>query len=377
MTHNIADLTLDEMVSRLIAGEVLQISGGEEFSLPLDDSRAILAFYNQDRRAYWNPDKDTAIQDGEVDRVLAALGNVPKTAAASVKLTAAPQKWQLVKIAAHRFRGLHRHCAEGGVDPKPFELELSAPATLFRGFNGAGKTSLISAICWCLTGYGYRSQGLPAPLHDCVSVHVAADNTDAEPGKNGFDIPVIVPIPTEQELLAAKGRHMGSAVVPLADRRSRGRGRASSPARWQEGVQTVAIGLEKLGLSDLALQVGTLMPGIAAATRFDDKTTLSQAVSTLTGLRPLAHFGLRSARLHDRLTDKYPKQAKQEKEASEKNAAQQKQTLDDLLKQGQDLPNLDCVALPGDGDPKAWTTGLEEAEKRLKAVEDKAAKDDA
>jgi hypothetical protein len=71
--------------------------------------------------------------------------------------------------------------------------------------------------------------------------------------------------------------------------------------------KTGAIGLEKLGLSDLALQVGTLMPGIAAATRFDDKTTLSQAVSTLTGLRPLAHFGTRSGRLHDRLTDKYLK----------------------------------------------------------------------
>lgn len=374
MAHNIADMTLDQLVLHLIAGELLHIAGGEEFSLPLNDSRAILAFYNQDRKAYWNPDKDTSIQDGEVDRVLAALDTVPKAIAAPAKAAAVSQKWQLVKIEAHRFRGLHRHCAEGGLDPKLFELELAAPATLFRGFNGAGKTSLVSAVCWCLTGLGHRSQGLPAPLHECVAVQVA---TDDEAEKNGFDIPTIVPIPTEQELVAVDGVPKVDTWVRLSFR-SLIDGRQVAVERHlqrdgKKAFKTAAIGLEKLGLSDLALQVGTLMPGIAAATRFDDKTTLSQAVSTLTGLRPLAHFGTRSGRLHDRLTDKYSKLAKQEKEASEKAAGAQKQTLDDLLKESQDLPNLDCVVLPDDSDPETWATGLEEAEKRLKAVEDNAA----
>jgi AAA domain len=306
MAHNIADMTLDQVVLHLIAGEVLHIAGGDEFSLPLNDSRAILAFYNQDRKAYWNPDKDTSIQDGEVDRVLAALDNVPRTMAAPAKATAVSQKWQLVKIEAHRFRGLHRHCAEGGLDPKLFEFELAAPATLFRGFNGAGKTSLVSAVCWCLTGYGHRSQGLPAPLHECIAVQVASDEDEAE--KNGFDIPTIVPIPTEQELVAVDGVPKVDTWVRLSFRSLiDGREVAVERHLQRDGKKTFktgAIGLEKLGLSDLALQVGTLMPGIAAATRFDDKTTLSQAVSTLTGLRPLAHFGTRSGRLHDRLTDK-------------------------------------------------------------------------
>ncbi|UFW92160.1 ATP-binding protein (plasmid) [Bradyrhizobium barranii] len=153
-------MTLDEVVSHLIAGEILHVASGETFFPPLSDSRAVLTFYNQDRRAYWNPDKDTAIQDGEVDCVLAALDNVPKALPAPAKAPVQFQKWQLTKIEAHRFRGLHRHCAEGGSDPKPFELELAAPATLFRGFNGAGKTSLVSAVCWCLTGYGYRSSAM-------------------------------------------------------------------------------------------------------------------------------------------------------------------------------------------------------------------------
>ncbi|MCD4511959.1 AAA family ATPase [Brucella pseudogrignonensis] len=377
--HNIADMTLDEVVLDLIAGEVLHIAGGEEFSLPLNDSRAVLAFYNRDRKAYWNPDKDTSIQDGEVDRVLAALDVVPNVVVAPAKAAAIPQKWQLVRINAHRFRGLHRHCAEGGADPKPFELELSAPATLFRGFNGAGKTSLVSAICWCLTGLGHRSQGLPAPLHECVAVQVASDNDEEE--KIGFDIPTIVPIPTEQELVAVDGVPKVDSWVRLSFR-SLIDGREITVERHlqrdgKKTFKTTAIGLEKLGLPDLALQVGTLMPGIAAATRFDDKTTLSQAVSTLTGLRPLAHFGTRSGRLHDRLTDKYPKLAKQEKEACERAAEAQKQTLNDLLKEGEDLPNLDCVVLPDDSDPRAWETGLQEADKLLKALEDMAAEEAA
>lgn len=377
MARNIADMTLDEVVSHLIAGEVLHVSGADEFSLPLIDSRAILAFYNQDRKAYWNPDKDTSIQDGEVDRVLAALDNVPKVTAASSSVAANTQKWQLVKIEAHRFRGLHRHCADGGADPKTFELELSEPATLFRGFNGAGKTSLVSAICWCLTGYGHRSQGLPAPLHECIAVQIASDGEQVP--TNGFDIPTIVPIPTEQELVAVDGVPKVDTWVRLSFR-SLIDGREVVVERQlqrdgKRAFKTVAIGLENLSLSDLALQVGTLMPGIAAATRFDDKTTLSQAVSTLTGLRPLAHFGARSGRLYDRLTDKYPKVAKQEKEANEKAAGDQKQTLADLLKDSPDLPNLDCVVLPDQSDPDAWVTGLEDAENRMKAVEETTAKE--
>jgi hypothetical protein len=112
VAHNIADLTLDEVIAGLIAGDALRISGGEEFSLPSADSRAILAFYSQDRRSYWSPDKDTAIQDGEIDRVLDALDKARKTTALALRRPLAEQKWRLIKVTAHRFRGLHRHCAK-------------------------------------------------------------------------------------------------------------------------------------------------------------------------------------------------------------------------------------------------------------------------
>lgn len=379
MTHKIADLTLDEVVLHLIAGDVVEVSGGEEFSLSLTDSRAVLAFYSKDRRAYWNPDKDTAIQDGEIDRVLDALDRPHTAGKAAPRASATVQKWRLTKVMAHRFRGLHRHCAEGGSDPYPFELELIGDVSLFRGFNGAGKTSFLNAICWCLTGYGYRSQGLPSALHEPVQVQVRSDDGESDIAEKEFTLPGIVPIPTEDELIAVDGLPKVDTWVRLTFRSLVDGHEVEVERRLERDgrrkFKTTASGLEKLGLADLALQVGTLMPGIAAATRFDDKTTLSQAVATLTGLRPLAHFGKRSARLHDRLINKFPKLAGEEKAGYEIAAVAQQQTLRDLLKDGRGLPDLDCVIPPTDAQPDVWKVGLEEAESRLTEVESKAAAD--
>src|SRR5437016_3104342 len=201
--RNVADLTLDEVVDSLIRGEALHVSGGEMFEITTADSRAALVFYNQDRRSYWNPEKDTAIHESEIDRLLDSLDRPVKPRAAAARPAAAMQRWRLTKVTVHRFRGLHRHCADNGIDPDPFEFEIQADATLLRGFNGAGKTSLVTAVCWCLTGYGYRSQALPAPLHESIKVHLAVDSGDGNDG--GFELPPIVPIPTEQELVLVDG----------------------------------------------------------------------------------------------------------------------------------------------------------------------------
>jgi AAA domain-containing protein len=376
--RNLADLTLDELVDSLIGGEALQVAGGDTFKIAAADSQAALAFYNQDRRSYWNPEKDTAIQESEIDRLLDSLDRPIKARAAVTRLAPSMQRWRLTKVAAHRFRGLHRHCADNGSDPDEFEFEVQADATLLRGFNGAGKTSLVTAVCWCLTGYGYRSQALPAPLHESIKVQFA-QLQDGGDGNDGFELPPIVPIPTEHELVLVDGaaKHdtwVRLTFVSLID------GREALVERHLErsgrkGFTTRAVGLERLGLSDLALQVGSLMPGIAAATRFDDKTTLSQAVSTLTGLRPLAHFGTRSARVHDRLIDKYPKEAKKAKDDARDTVSKQIQTLHDLLKGTEGLPDLACVVLPADDTPDAWEHGLQEADTNLKAVEETSAAD--
>jgi hypothetical protein len=377
MVVDIADLTLDQVVNHLVVGDAVHVAGGGDFSLPLKDSRNLLAFYSKNRQAYWNPEKDTNIIDGEIDRLLEALDRDVQIDILAPKTAGDQRRWQLVKVTAHRFRGLHRHCDDKGAAPEPFTLDISRQATLFRGFNGAGKTSLISAICWCLTGYGHSSQGLPAPLHLPITVRVADENGCAS--DDAFDLPPIVPIPTESELIAVGGKPQTDTWVRLKLRSLTDGSEAEVERRLERdgkrGFKTSSAGLERLGLSDLALQVGTLMPGIAATARFDDKTTLSQAIATLTGLRPLAHFGTRSARLHERLTGKYRKQAAEEKERCESDAATQLLTLKDILKEGDGLPDLSCVVAPNESFPEGWELGLKQAEEILREAEEKTSAD--
>lgn len=368
---DISDLTFDDVIAHLLAGDPISTPAGARFALENEDSRVLLAFYARDRSAYWNPDRDKNIVDGEIDQLLAALDSSPPTASPPVPVAQQTEHWRLTKIEAHRFRGLHRHCGAGGADPDIFLLDLAAPITMIRGFNGAGKTSLMSAICWCLTGYGHRSQGLPSPLHEPIPVKTLGD---AE-----FSVPAVAPVPTESELAAVGGapkldswvrltfESLADARPAVVERRLEREGR--------KNFKTEVTGLDALGLSNLALQVGTLMPALAAATRFNDKTDLSQAVSTLTGLRPLAHFGKRSARLHDHLTVKYPKLAEEAKTSHHTDAASKKQTLADLLAENSDLPDLDCIVLPRDTAPQAWRASIDEAEARLLAVEEQAARD--
>ncbi|WP_209021382.1 hypothetical protein [Paracoccus ravus] len=212
-------------------------------------------------------------------------------------------------------------------------------------------------------------------MHIPIAVQIADDNVSAVPNET-FELPPIVPIPTEKELLAVDGVPRVDTWVRLKFRSLVDKSEVEVERRLErdgkKNFKTTAIGLAKLGLPELALQVGTLMPGIAAATRFDDKTTLSQAVSALTGLRPLAHFGNRSIRLHDRLTDKYPKLATEEKKRCEGDATKQVTTLWDLLKDGAGLPDLSCVTAPKDTAPDEWKDGLKQAEELLRAAEDQA-----
>ena len=75
------------------------------------------------------------------------------------KLTALParpansnrRRLRLKKIEAHRFAGLHKF-GTPGVAPENYAHEFTSPLTLLEGRDGSGKTSLLNAIIWALTG---------------------------------------------------------------------------------------------------------------------------------------------------------------------------------------------------------------------------------
>ncbi|MGO8470006.1 hypothetical protein AB9F45_36730, partial [Rhizobium leguminosarum] len=85
--------------------------------------------------------------------------------------------------------------------------------------------------------------------------------------KSTFELPPIVPIPTEKELLAVVGQPQFDTWVRLKFRSLVDGTEVEVERRLErdgkKAFKASAIGMDKLGLSELALQVGTLMPGIA------------------------------------------------------------------------------------------------------------------
>ena len=128
-----------------------------EFNLSGDPPRAVLDWYRCNR-GRWASAVRVADAEALVD---AALAKPPMlTAKAARTVGANTRRLTLTRIEAHRFGGLH---AYGPVDhpPPTFVHEPNAPVTLLEGLNGSGKTSILNAVIWALTGQLLRPQRAP------------------------------------------------------------------------------------------------------------------------------------------------------------------------------------------------------------------------
>jgi len=203
--------TLDTLCNELVSGRGVSLRGdGRVLRLASDATRAVFDWYrrNQSKWAGQNRKEDVEALASEVDNEPPVL--------APLKAPDASRRVQLVHlkgIRAHRFAGIHHY---GSVDQAPpdFELEVQNTASpgvwIIEGSNASGKTSLLSAISWCLTGHIYRSQRPPERIDDPVEVH-RADLVQGPEGEAGCqDIAAITPVPPSEVL-----KRLGAANVPL------------------------------------------------------------------------------------------------------------------------------------------------------------------
>src|SRR5260370_186579 len=71
----------------------------------------------------------------------------------------APRTLSIRRIEIRSFGGITGYGADA------FAFDFDGQMTVVEGKNGSGKTSLLSAICWCLTGQAYRTQRPPEHVH--------------------------------------------------------------------------------------------------------------------------------------------------------------------------------------------------------------------
>ena len=184
-------------------------------------------------------------------------------------ITVLPQSGQnrvlhLKSVRIHRFAGIHPF-GQLEQPPEEFFFEIESPLTIIEGMNGAGKTSLLSAITWCLTGKIYRSQRPPEDVESCP-IGMSCDPNSNDP-QDGYlaDISTITPLPPKSVL-----KSLDDNIVPLDTWveliLSDSHGNDHTIRRRVERTRSAKItisqpDLSSLGLDPIALEVGTRMPG--------------------------------------------------------------------------------------------------------------------
>ncbi len=349
---HLEDHSLDEIIQLLAAGTPIHREKETPFCLDTADKRKAFAFYRRNRE-FWQSSR--TVQAKEVNRLLAALSDeLPDVRGKPPRAAAEKPVWHLERVEIHRFGGLHQHLGPNGEDPEDLVFDLGKEVTLLSGFNGAGKTALLSAIIWCLTGKALRSQDMPHEVHEPMAVKWTADGEqtqDETDNRPDIAVPPIVPIPSSDNLLRLSDKPKLDTRVQLTFRREGTVEKRVVSRRLdvkRKKFFAPVEGLQALGLPALAIEVGTLMPGVAAHMRFDEKTDLAQAVSQLTGLKPLQELGQRTQRLVNRLRKIERKATETVRDERLQHFEKQLEDFKDGWEERPDLGRPPAILLPGE-----------------------------
>jgi hypothetical protein len=310
--------TLDTLCDELVSGRgvVLQ-RDGRVVKLDSPAARAIFDWYRRNRGKWSGTNK--------TDDVEAIAGEVDKTPPWQPALerrdaSKPPEVVYLKKLRAHRFAGIHRY---GTVDQPPpdFELEFGNAARsgvwIIEGSNAAGKTSLLSAICWCLTGHVYRSQRAPEKTDEMIQVCCGDVRDENDDDIVTHDISAITPIPPRAVL-----EQLGEEKLPLdtwveltfinSAGKDLGTVRRSINRVGRGRIVVTTPDFSGLGLPPIAREIGTRMTGLLPYVQVGQKSDLSSAVADLTGLRPLKDLVKHARKSQEKLNKDLPKERAKE-----------------------------------------------------------------
>lgn len=200
----------------------------------------------------------------------------PANVAARPATSSSQKSWRLMRVEAVGFGGL---TVFGG---KPFDLYVGGYNWCLEGQNGSGKTSLVSAILWVLTGYRIREHEGPV-LEQGLREDVEDNN-----GKRIGTWPPLAAYPTEIADLQ-KPAQVSARLTFISNDGSIATAfrRVVSPS---QGLPTLEDQIDPAIVDALRLaEISILMPARITKIGFGKSSpTLYEAVKQLTGLDRLA-----------------------------------------------------------------------------------------
>ena len=273
-------LTTATVLAELVSGRDLITVEGHSFSRPDDVCRSILNWYRENPSAWTGNLKaaDCATIVERVDQKPPTI-DCPDMAASSM-----PKTLKLKRMVAHRFGGLHAY-GKVGAAPEVFTFEPTKDVVLFEGWNGSGKTSIMNAIVWCLTGELLRAQR--PPDNGSLEFLCTVDRDGEENSEHS--ISSVTPLPDRGLWAPQSSEPMPADTwVELTFVDERGeelpklRRQQSRNARGKLLEQTT--GHDLLPIDPVALRLGSTMPGMLPFLQVGSASELGTSVARLTGL---------------------------------------------------------------------------------------------
>ena len=299
--------TLDSLCVELIAGR--EISVGKDnvlFSLKSIQAQSILQWYFKNRQK-WNGNVNVVDVNSIVDSIEIApeVKTITSTNGSTNK-----HFYSLVKIQARQFAGLHHPCITSNL-PEDFTYDFKAPITLFEGWNGSGKTSILNAIIWALTGEIIRPQRLPESATMEFKCEIESE-TGGEITKHS--ISPITPLPD-----LAVERPTGTDIpatswveLTFKDENDNLLSLKREQRRTPRGkLEEVTTGFEAFNLDPVAFRIGTVMPGMLPFIQVGTESKLGKAVAELTGMAPLVNLASHADRSRKKIDGDLTKERNQ------------------------------------------------------------------
>jgi len=338
--------TLDSLIADLVSGRPVETTAGEPFVLQDERTRSALEWYRKKGAAAWTANVSAA--NGE-DLVNAILLSPPALAALPARsANATTRRLKLKKLEAHRFAGLHKF-GTPDVAPVNYVHEFTLPLTLFEGRNGSGKTSLLNAIIWALTGEMLRPQREPEAAEDFECLVCAVDEGD-EPTTHKLS--PLTPMPNVEQYRPDQPWVPADTWVELTFIDEVGaelpvirRSQSRSP---QGKLKETPPDLTVLRIDPIAVRIGTIMPGLLPLIKVGSESELGRAVSQLTGLSALVDLAEHVRRAKTKIDKEFVKARIAARDRADRDYSTAKNDLEKIVLANPSLAPPLAVTPPSD-----------------------------
>jgi hypothetical protein len=321
-----------------------------EFSLATAPARSVLQWYTLNRTKWAGN-----VYDKDCEAIVDSMAAQPRVSPV-VGFTGGGKARTLTlqSMRAHRFAGLHRY-RKAADAPEDFQLDFKSAVTFLEGANGAGKTSILNAIVWALTGQLLRPQRAPESGQTEFDCELAPASSGEE--AQIFRAVAVVPLP-DLDLERPTGQGVVDTWVELIFNDEDGN--ALPPVRRQltrtgkSKVDAPETGISSLGVDPVVLRSGTVMAALLPYIQFEGPSALGKAVAELTGLAPLVQLMKHATKASAKLTGDSTKERQKDIKLIDESYSRSRTDLLAQIEQNESLAFTHTL-------PEPHAQGVEEA----------------